>query len=44
MCSAEPWLNGIGDPRAELLGIPGHPAQRGDAATAAGLRQMLGLS
>lgn len=44
MCSAEPWLNGIGDPRAELLGIPGHPAQRGDAATAAGIRQMLGLS
>ncbi|WP_083883817.1 SGNH/GDSL hydrolase family protein [Nocardia higoensis] len=41
LCSAEPWLAGILDPRRELMGTPVHPTPRGDAAVAAGLRQLI---
>lgn len=41
LCSTEPWLAGILDPRRELMGTPVHPTPRGDAAVAAGLRQLI---
>ncbi|GGK57701.1 SGNH/GDSL hydrolase family protein [Nocardia camponoti] len=34
LCSAEPWINGIIDPRADAIGLPFHPSARGDAAVA----------
>ncbi|AXK85881.1 GDSL-like Lipase/Acylhydrolase family protein [Nocardia farcinica] len=41
LCSPEPWLAGILDPRSELMGTPLHPSARGDAAVAAGLRELI---
>ncbi|WP_194834743.1 SGNH/GDSL hydrolase family protein [Nocardia sp. XZ_19_369] len=43
LCTPDPWVNGLGNPRADLLGIPGHPSARGDASTAAELKSQLGL-
>ncbi|MTK43696.1 SGNH/GDSL hydrolase family protein [Nocardia seriolae] len=34
LCSSQPWLNGIADPRADLDGLPFHPASQGDAVVA----------
>ncbi|WP_280503064.1 SGNH/GDSL hydrolase family protein [Nocardia farcinica] len=41
LCSPEPWLAGILDPRSELMGTPVHPTPRGDAAVAAGLLALI---
>ncbi|WP_169813184.1 SGNH/GDSL hydrolase family protein [Nocardia jejuensis] len=40
-CSADPWVNGIADPRTEATGIPFHPTARADDAVARGLRPLL---
>ncbi|MCX4099041.1 SGNH/GDSL hydrolase family protein [Nocardia sp. alder85J] len=34
LCAAEPWLNGVFDPRTDVAGLPFHPSTRGDAVTA----------
>lgn len=34
LCSADPWLNGVFDPRADPFGLPFHPSARGDAVIA----------
>lgn len=41
LCSAEPWINGFFDPRADFIGMPFHPTARGDTALAAGLRDWI---
>lgn len=41
LCSPEPWLAGILDPRSDLTGTPVHPSPRGDAAVAAGLARTI---
>ncbi|WP_225730145.1 MULTISPECIES: SGNH/GDSL hydrolase family protein [unclassified Nocardia] len=43
LCTPDPWVNGIGDPRADVFGIPGHPSARGDAVTAAAIKRQLNL-
>ncbi|MFE6858365.1 SGNH/GDSL hydrolase family protein [Nocardia sp. NPDC057668] len=35
LCSADPWLLGVLDPKVNLVGLPFHPSPRGDAAVAA---------
>lgn len=42
LCSAEPWINGFFDPRADFIGMPFHPTARGDTALAAGLHDWIG--
>ncbi|WP_051132760.1 SGNH/GDSL hydrolase family protein [Nocardia paucivorans] len=42
LCSAEPWINGFFDPRADFIGMPFHPTARGDTALAVGLRDWIG--
>jgi lysophospholipase L1-like esterase len=37
LCSDQPWVNGLFDPRANFLGMPFHPSVQGDAVVAAGL-------
>lgn len=37
LCSAQPWLNGVFDPRASLAGIPFHPSEQGDSVLASAL-------
>ncbi|MEU6584477.1 SGNH/GDSL hydrolase family protein [Nocardia sp. NPDC046763] len=41
LCSAEPWVNGFFDPRADFLGMPFHPDARGDTALATALRRWI---
>ena len=43
LCSADPWLNGIGNPQADVIGPPLHPSTRGNAIVAAALREQFGL-
>ncbi|MEV0248439.1 SGNH/GDSL hydrolase family protein [Nocardia sp. NPDC050712] len=42
LCSAEPWMNGLADPRADLDGLPFHPSAEGDAVMARGLYDRYG--
>ncbi|ALC05767.1 hypothetical protein CDES_06750 [Corynebacterium deserti GIMN1.010] len=37
-CSADPWVNGVFDARAEIVGGPWHPSIKGDSVTAGLLR------
>jgi lysophospholipase L1-like esterase len=41
LCSAEPWINGFLDPRADLIGVPLHPTARGDEAVASAMSRWL---
>lgn len=34
LCSADPWINGVLDPRADLTGLPFHPSVRADTVLA----------
>lgn len=34
LCSDEPWLNGVSDPRTDVLGLFFHPSTKGDAVVA----------
>ncbi|WP_063711864.1 SGNH/GDSL hydrolase family protein [Nocardia sp. BMG111209] len=34
LCSADPWLNGVFDPRTDVAGLPFHPSTHGDAVVA----------
>lgn len=34
LCSAEPWLNGVADPRTDIDGLFFHPSSKGDAVVA----------
>ncbi|MGW5570107.1 SGNH/GDSL hydrolase family protein [Nocardia thailandica] len=43
LCSAEPLVNGVLDPRTDLTGIPAHPSGRGDALVAEALIRRAGL-
>ncbi|WP_433725442.1 SGNH/GDSL hydrolase family protein [Nocardia sp. CA-129566] len=42
LCSAQPWLNGALDPRADLVGIPFHPSAHGDSMIAGALYERYG--
>ncbi|UGT63112.1 SGNH/GDSL hydrolase family protein [Nocardia asteroides] len=42
LCSAEPWLNGVLDPRADPVGLPFHPSAHGDAVLASALHERYG--
>lgn len=42
LCSDQPWLNGILDPRADFTGLPFHPSAHGDAVIARGLFERFG--
>ncbi|QLY33422.1 SGNH/GDSL hydrolase family protein [Nocardia huaxiensis] len=37
LCSADPWMNGLGDWRADIDGLPFHPSVDGDAVVARAL-------
>ncbi|QIS11304.1 SGNH/GDSL hydrolase family protein [Nocardia arthritidis] len=41
LCSAEPWLAGILDPRSDLMGTPVHPSAHGDAVVAGALQKLI---
>ncbi|MEV6427265.1 SGNH/GDSL hydrolase family protein [Nocardia sp. NPDC051463] len=41
LCSQDPWVNGVFDPRADFLGMPLHPTAKGDAVMAAALRDWI---
>ncbi|MFI9505233.1 SGNH/GDSL hydrolase family protein [Nocardia sp. NPDC052566] len=41
LCSPEPWLAGILDPRSELMGTPVHPSAHGDGVVAGALQRMI---
>ncbi|MEU2254355.1 SGNH/GDSL hydrolase family protein [Nocardia xishanensis] len=42
LCSADPWVNGALDPRADPIGLPFHPSARGDAVVARALFERFG--
>ncbi|GAA5065617.1 SGNH/GDSL hydrolase family protein [Nocardia callitridis] len=42
LCSDQPWLNGVFDPRADFVGIPFHPSAHGDAVVADALYERFG--
>lgn len=42
LCTAQPWLNGALDPRADLVGIPFHPSAHGDSVLAGALYERYG--
>ncbi|WP_084508455.1 SGNH/GDSL hydrolase family protein [Nocardia pseudovaccinii] len=42
LCSAQPWLNGVLDPRADPVGIPFHPSAHGDSVIAGALYERYG--
>ncbi|MEV6278825.1 SGNH/GDSL hydrolase family protein [Nocardia sp. NPDC051832] len=41
LCSAQPWVAGLLDPRSELLGTPLHPTVHGDRVVAAALHRRI---
>ncbi|WP_405164160.1 SGNH/GDSL hydrolase family protein [Nocardia sp. NBC_01499] len=41
LCSPQPWLAGILDPRSELMGTPVHPSSHGDGVVAAALQRLI---
>lgn len=41
-CSADPWINGIADPRSGILNGPWHGTPRGEAIMAGAIRQAIG--
>lgn len=43
LCSADPLVNGVLDPRTGVTGIPAHPSERGDALVAEALIRRAGL-
>ncbi|WP_051407058.1 SGNH/GDSL hydrolase family protein [Nocardia sp. CNY236] len=42
LCTDDPWLNGLVDPRADAFGIPFHPSAHGDSVVAQGLYERFG--
>ncbi|WP_433526140.1 SGNH/GDSL hydrolase family protein [Nocardia pseudovaccinii] len=42
LCSNEPWLNGVFDPRADIAGLYFHPSSRGDAVVATAMYDRYG--
>ncbi|GAB2550844.1 SGNH/GDSL hydrolase family protein [Nocardia heshunensis] len=40
-CAADPWLDGVFDPRTEPLGFPWHPSAHGDTAVATAMQLLI---
>ncbi|MEU4343909.1 SGNH/GDSL hydrolase family protein [Nocardia sp. NPDC023852] len=41
LCSDQPWVNGLFDPRADFVGMPFHASAQGDTAVAVGLHRWI---